>query len=160
MAYSYNKQVVKEKSKLVVAGIVAVLAVIVSMNIMGGTHAKELASGAPAPKPVVTCSDVKSLTYKGDARVGELGFGQILVNYSVSPCDPATPVRVEVSLTQNIAGATPTYIDENAALSGKIAVNGVLVNTSYIAKVTVYNVASNEVISSSQIFAAARTKPV
>jgi len=160
MKYTYNKQLVQQKSKLAIGAMMALVAVMTSMTMMGGTHAEELATGAPAPKPVVVCSDVKSLTYKGDARVGELGFGQILVNYSVSPCDTTTPVRVEVSLTQNIADATPVYLDENAALSGKFTVNGVLVNTSYIAKVTVYNAATNEIISSSQIFAAARTKPV
>jgi hypothetical protein len=157
MKYNYYQTKEEAKVGLRITSVIIALFIAAMMVITTGTtNAKELASGAPAPKPA--CSDVKSLSYKGDARVGELGFASIDINYSVSPCDKSMPVRVEVTLTQNIAGAVPVYIDSDAPLASKFTVNGILVNKSYIAKVTVYNASTGELVSSSQIFAAANRK--
>jgi hypothetical protein len=160
MKYIHNKGViVTQKSKTIAhAAVTAMAAVLFAMSAIGLTSAKEITSGGGAGVGTTVCNPVKSLSYKGDARVGELGFASIDINYSVSPCDKTVPVRVVVSLTQNVAGAEPVYLDENAPLSGKFTVNGVLVGKSYIAKVQVYNAQSGELLKSSQIFAAAVRK--
>ncbi len=161
MKYIHNKGVITiNKSRTFAqAAVTAVAAVLFALSAIGLTSAKEITSGGgTATGGGTVCSPVKSLSYKGDARVGELGFASIDINYSVSPCDKTVPVRVVVSLTQNIAGAEPTYLDMNAPLSGNITVNGVLVGKSYIAKVQVLNAQTGAVLGSSQIFAAAVRK--
>ena len=161
MKYIHNKGLITTNSSRTFAHAVmtAVAAVLFALSAIGLTSAKEITSGGgTGVGGTATCSPVKSLSYKGDARVGELGFASIDINYSVSPCDKTVPVRVIVSLTQNIAGAEPTYLDVDAPLSGKITVNGVLVGKSYLAKVQVLNAQTGEVLGSSQIFAAAVRK--
>ena len=161
MKYIHNKGLklstkARTIRKSVVAGFAALL---MTASVAGIVSAKEITSGGnPVGGGTAACSPVKSLSYKGDARVGETGFASIDINYSVVACDKNIPVRVEVMLTQNIAGAQPTYVDSDAVLSNKVTVFGVLVGKSYTAKVTVYNRSTNVVIGSSQIFAAAVRK--
>lgn len=146
------------KSHLKTMLLSAVLA-IATFTGTGITMAKEITSGGnPAGGSTAVCSPVKSLSYKGDARVGETGLASIDINYSVSSCDKTVPVRVEVTLIQNIAGAEPLYVNDDALTSDRITVFGVQVGKSYIARVRVFNRNSGELIGSSQIFAAAVRK--
>ncbi len=87
-----------------------------------------------------------------------LVFASIDINYGVKSCDASVPVRVELSLTENTLTGGTFYLDENAAQKGKISIGGVKVNTSYIAKVKVFNASTNELIETKQIFAAAVRK--
>ena len=119
--------------------------------------AKEVTSGG-TPVPA-TCNPVKSLSYRGDARVGETGLSSIDVSYSVSPCDKTIPVRVGVAVIESIPN-TVVYENQDALMSDKFTVFGVKVRTSYKVVVTVYNALTNEVLSSSTIFAAAIPKGV
>lgn len=124
----------------------------------GVASAKEVTSG-PTGTATTTCSPVSSLTYKGDARVGETGVSSITVSYGVKPCDK-NPVIVDVRLYLSADPTAVAYDDPAAALDGKITVTGVKVNTSYTAKVSVYDAATGTLVGSKQIFAAAKTKPV
>lgn len=161
MKYTYNKAVKSTslktftKEKLLIVTSILMFA----LSLSGFSSAKEITSGGnPTTGGTVVCSNVKSLSYKGDARVGETGLASIDINYSVSPCDKTRPVRVEVILVQNVTDATPLYQNDNALMSDKITVFGVLVGKSYLAKVNVYDANSGAFIEARQIFAAAVRK--
>jgi hypothetical protein len=131
----------------------------VSFGFIGASSAKEITSGgAPAGGNVAVCSPVKSLSYRGDARVGETGLAAIDINYSVAPCDK-NPVRVSVVMFESANGAV-FYDNQDAALSGKFTLFGVKVRTSYQVVVTVYDAQSNAVVGTQRIFAAAIPKGV
>lgn len=125
----------------------------------GAASAKEVTSGPTGTAATTTCSPVSSLTYRGDARVGETGVSSITISYGVKPCDK-NPVIVDVRLYLSADPTAVAYDNPAAALDGKITVGGVKVNTSYTAKVSVYDAATGTLVGSQQIFAAAKTKPV
>lgn len=124
----------------------------------GTASAKEVGSGGTGTV-TTTCNPVTSLSYKGDATTGETGQASITVSYGVKPCDKL-PVVVEARLYLTANPAVVPYLDANAPLSGKVTVFGVTANTSYTAKITVRDAATGTVVGSSQIFAAAKYKPV
>ncbi|HMT18775.1 MAG TPA: hypothetical protein PKD20_03585 [Candidatus Saccharibacteria bacterium] len=160
MKYQFNKKTASKDSRSILKTVVlsAVFGVM-TFGATGLTMAKEITSGGnPTGGGTTICSPVKSLSYKGDARVGETGLASIDINYGVTPCDKTIPVRVEVSLTPNTVGAEAFYVDSDALLSNRVTVFGVTANKSYLAKVTVYNRNTGEVLGSSQIFAAAVRK--
>jgi hypothetical protein len=116
--------------------------------------AKEVGSGGT---PVSTvCNPVNKLSYRGDARVGELGFASIDISYGVKSCD-GSAVTVKVELIESATNAV-FYTYENAPLSAKVTVTGVKQNTSYKALVTVYDATTGAVVGSKWIYAAAVRK--
>ncbi len=129
-------------------------------SVAGSASAKELASGGGTGAAVTTCDPVTSLTYKGDARAGETGLASIAVSYGVKPCNKNQAVTVDAKLYLSADPAAVAYDDPAAALSGKFAVYGVKANTSYIAKITVTDVATGVVVGSKSIYAAAIYKGV
>lgn len=141
--------------------IAAVLFAATTLGFSGVSSARnggaEVVGGGGAPAAV--CAPVKSLTYRGDARVGETGLSSIDVNYSTAPCDKTIPTRVEVVMFQSSTGEI-VYSDTDALASGKFTVFGVKVRTSYQVKVSVVNATTGEVTGSQTIFAAAIPKGV
>ncbi len=133
-----------------------IIAVVAFLGATQFASAKEVASGGT---PVsTTCNPVSSISYKGDARVGELGFASIDMKYSVKPCD-SNAVTVKVELIESSNG-TVVYSNSAAPLSSTITVNGVKVNTSYTIVVSVYDASTGNLVGTSKAFAAAKTKPV
>lgn len=99
----------------------------------GSVVAKEITSGGGGGGGgAVVCSAVKSLTAKGDARVGETGLASIDLNWSVKPCNPGQAVRVVATIT-NRTSKEVVYLDVDAALSSKVTV--------FVASRQVYNCA-------------------
>jgi hypothetical protein len=127
---------------------------------VGTASAKEVTSGGTPVPTTTTCNPVTSLSYKGDATTSDTGAASIQVSYGVKPCDKAQVVTVDTQLFRNGSPAEVHYDDTDAPLSGRFTVFGVTANTSYIAKVTVYDAATGAVLGSKQIFAAAVYKGV
>ena len=124
------------------------------------SFAKEVTSGGtPAGTGTVACDPVSSLTYRGDARVGETGLASIKVSYSVKPCDKNQSVRVGVEVYENATGIR-IYDNPDSLFSNTFEVFGVKVRTSYIVKVTVYDSVTGAVVGTKSIFAAAIPKGV
>ncbi|MEY2665813.1 MAG: hypothetical protein RLZZ480_918 [Candidatus Parcubacteria bacterium] len=121
--------------------------------------AKEITSGGGGGGVTTTCNPVSSLTYKGDARVGETGLAGIKVSYTVKPCIKNQAVRVGVEVYESATGLR-IYEDTDALLSNTFDVFGVKVRTSYTVKVTVYDRLTGEVVGTRSIFAAAIPKGV
>ena len=115
----------------------AVLAagVIVLSAAAATASAKEIGSGGGGGGGTATCNPVSSLTVKADPRVGELGFANIAVSYSVKPCVNGQIVTVANTVSEYAAPSVVVYSDPAAPLNGKFAVNGVRVRTTY--KVTI-----------------------
>lgn len=126
----------------------------------GAASAKEVTSGG-TPTPVPTaCNPVTSLTYKGDATTADTGAASIQLSYGVKPCTNGQAVRLDVQLYRNAPGGEVVYDNPNAALSGKVMIFGITANTSYIAKVTVFDATTGANVGSQQIYAAAVFKRV
>ena len=140
------------------AAVVTATAGLVLATAVGTASAKEVTSGG-TPVPT-TCNPVSSLSYKGDATTSDTGAASIQVSYGVKPCVNGQVVTVDTQLYLNATHATVYYDDSAAPLSGRFTVFGVTANTSYIAKVTVYDAATGAVLGSKQIFAAAVYKGV
>lgn len=141
--------------------IAAVIFSAVTLGFSGVSSAKnggpEVAGGGGATAAV--CTPVKSLSYRGDARVGETGLSSIDVSYSTAPCDKSVLTRVEVVMFESATGEV-VYSDTDALSSNKFTVFGVKVRTSYQVKVSVVNAVTGEVTGSQTIFAAAIPKGV
>ncbi len=123
----------------------------------GTASAKTVAGNAGSV--VTTCDPVTGLSYKGDYPAGESGQAVITVTYSVKACDKAA-VIVDTRLYRTVDPSAIAYDNAAAPLSGKFAVSGVVPNTSYIAKVSVYNAATGTLMGSKSIYAAANYKGV
>ena len=138
---------------------VAVLGAGILLGATAGTaSAKEIGSGGT---PVsATCNPVSSMSYRGDARVGETGTASITVDYGVKPCAKGQVVTVETQLYKTATPDALAYDDTAAPLSGRYAVTGVTANTSYTAKVIVRDASTGAVVGTRQIFAAAIYKGV
>lgn len=124
----------------------------------GMASAKEIGSGGGGGGGGGTCNPVTRLGYKGDATTSDTAVGSIAIDYAVKPCTKGQVVTVDVKLYENANPAAVAYDNPDSPLSGKPTVFGVKVNTSYIAKVTVYDAGTGAVAGSSQIFAAAVRK--
>jgi hypothetical protein len=141
------------------AAVITAAAGLVLASAVGTASAKEVTSGG-TPVPTGPCNPVSSLTYKGDATTSDTGAASIQISYGVKPCDKSQVVTVDTQLFRNGNPAEVHYDDTAAPLSGRFTVFGVTANTSYIAKVTVYDAATGAVLGSKQIFAAAVYKGV
>lgn len=139
--------------------IAAVIFAAVTLGFNGVSSARNGGAEVETNPAVAVCSPVKSLSYKGDARVGETGLAAIDVSYSTAPCDKTVLTRVEVVMFQSATGEV-VYSDTDALASNKFTVFGVKVRTSYQVKVSVVNTATGEVTGSQTIFAAAIPKGV
>lgn len=133
---------------------------LLAASMAGPALAKEVdsGSGAGTGATTTTCNPVNSLTYKGDYRAGETGLSSIMVSYDVRPCDKTRPVVIDARLYLSADSTAVAYDDPAAPLSGKFTVYGVKANTSYIAKITVTDVATGAVVGTRQIYAAAVRK--
>ena len=138
----------------------SILAVVFSALLLMAVpaFAKEITSGGGGGT-TTTCNPVSSLTYKGDARVGETGLAGIKVSYTVKPCLKDQVVRVGVEVYESATGVR-IYEDTDALLSNTFDVFGVKVRTSYTVKVTVYDQLTGGVVGTRSIFAAAIPKGV
>jgi len=121
--------------------------------------AKEITSGGGGVGGTTTCNPVSSLTAKGDPRVGETGLSSIDVSYSVKPCINGQMVRVQTDVYESLTGAS-AYLNTDSPLNGKFTVFGIKVRTSYTVRVTVTDTATNAVVGTQTIFAAAIPKGV
>jgi len=137
---------------------VAATAALIILAGATGVSAKEITSGG-TPAGTTACAPVSSLSYRGDARVGETGLASIDVSYSTKQCDKTVTQRVAVQMFENATGDV-VYDNADAAASSKFTVFGVKVRTSYIVRVSVYNAATGALIGSQTIFAAAIPKGV
>ena len=140
----------------------AVLAIVGAAMLATAIPAGALAKGVTVGSGTTatgTCNPVTSLTYKGDPRVAETGVASIAISYKVKPCQAGQTVRVEVQLYEAAKPAPVFFANANAPLSGKLTVTGMKVNTSYVAKVLVHDVATGNVVGTFSIPAAAKTKP-
>lgn len=127
----------------------------------GVASAKEIGSGTGGGGGgTTTCNPVSSLGYRGDATTSDTGAASIQINWSVKPCTNGQAVIVDVQLYRNNADATVYDDNPDSPLSGKATVFGVTANTSYIAKVTVFDAVTGANVGSKQIFAAAVYKGV
>lgn len=126
----------------------------------GVASAKEIGSGGGGGGGggSTTCNPVTRLGYKGDATTSDTAVGSIAIDYAVKPCTNGQAVTVDVRLYESANPTAIAYDNPASPLSGKPTVSGVKVNTSYIAKVTVYDASTGAVAGSSQIFAAAVRK--
>ncbi len=136
----------------------AVLGAGLLVGAFAGTASAKTVTGN-AGSVTTTCDPVTGLSYKGDFPAGETGQAVITVTYSVKACDKA-PVVVDTRLYLTAAPSAVAYDNAAAPLSGKFAVAGVQPNTSYIAKVSVYNAATGTLVGSKSIYAAAKYKGV
>lgn len=119
--------------------------------------AKEITSGGTIGG-VTTCSPIKGVTAKGDARVGELGIASVQMGWSVAPCDKAQAVRVVASITE-WQSKTVLYTDIDAGLSGKLVL-AVAPRFSYACTVSVYDAATGVLLDTSTVFASTTPKGV
>ena len=113
----------------------------------------------PVVTPPKVCNPVTALSYKGDTSTADSNTATITVTYAVKACDK-NPIRVDTRLFLTAAPSPVAYENTDSALSGKFTATGVRANTSYQAKVTVYDAASGTVVGSQTIFAAAIYKGV
>jgi hypothetical protein len=146
----------QERTIARVAGALFIIAALIAPSF---SFAKEITSGGTVGVGTVACDPVSSLTYKGDARVGETGLASIKVSYSVKPCDKTQAVRVGVEVYENATGVR-VYDNQNALFSNTFDVFGIKVRTSYIVKVTLYDAVTGSVVGTKSIFAAAIPKGV
>lgn len=105
------------------------------------------------------CDTTKSFTYRGDATTGDINFAtSITTSYSINVCDKAVDHRVEVTIYNSATGEV-AFIDADMPLATSFTITGVLKDTSYTAKATVYDRATDAVLGVSKIFVAAKTNP-
>lgn len=105
------------------------------------------------------CDTAKSFTYRGDATTGDINFAtSITTSYSIKLCDKRADTRVEVTIYNSATGEV-AFLDTDMPLSNSFTITGVLKDTSYTAKATVYNRATDAVLGVSKIFVAAKTNP-
>ena len=133
-------------------------AAILAAAVPAAVFAKEITSGGTTAS--TACQPVTSLTYKGDARVGETGLASIAISYGVKPCTNGQAVTVAVEVYEYANPAAVAYADNKAPQSGKFTVFGVKVRTSYVAKVSVFDASTGNLVGSMSIFAAAVPKGV
>ena len=127
------------------------MAVVAGLLIGAATMAtaKEVTSGGGTG--IVACSPVKALTAKGDARAGETGVATVQVGWSVTPCDKAQSVRVEVLVSDSVTKEA-WFTNPEAGLDGKITV-AVPARRGYACKVTVYDAATGDLVGSQTVYA-------
>lgn len=123
----------------------------------GTASAKEIGSGG-GTTTTTACSPVTSLSYKGDATTSDTGAATVQVSYGVKSCTKA-PVTASLTIFQSAVPSNVVYADPNAPLSGKVTV-GVIANTSYQARVDVFDAATGTKVGSQTIFVAAVRKGV
>lgn len=124
----------------------------------GPASAKEITSGGGGGGGTTVCNPVSSLSYKGDARVGETGLASIDVSYSVKPCVSGQAVTVRTVVAESANPAAVVWDDPAAPPSGRFTVFGVRVNYSYTATVFVYDAATGALAGQRSIFVAAVRK--
>lgn len=135
--------------------------VVVAMGLMVGvagvTTAKELASGG-GTVTTTACTPVKSISAKGDARVGETGLASVQFGWSVAPCDKTRPVFVVASIT-DWQSKQVYYTDIDAGLDGKVVV-AVAAGRSYACTVAVYDAATGVLLGTQTAYASTASKGV
>jgi hypothetical protein len=144
--------------RTVVAGLA--LAAALPLSAATTASAKESAgtfSSAPLPPPPA-CQAVQSLKASGDARVGDLNFASIQVDYSVKPCDSKQVVAVETLMWENFDPSNVVWDDPAAPTSGRFTVTGVKRNTNYRVTVVVRDAANGVEVSRLSILASADTR--
>ena len=139
------------------AAVVSLAAGLALTAAVGTASAKEVTSGGTPATPAGACNPVSSLSYKGDATTSDTGVGTVRVSYGVKSCDgAAVTARLAVVLSANLSVSA---YDDAVPLSGKVTAV-VTRNTSYIAKVDVFDAASGALVGSRQIYVAAVYKGV
>ncbi|MFN8020114.1 MAG: hypothetical protein U0Q03_01190 [Acidimicrobiales bacterium] len=128
--------------------------------VAGSASAKEVGSGGGGGGTTATCNPVTSLTYKGDARVGETGLASIDVSYGVKPCDSAQSVVVTTKVAQLTNPANVVWDDPAAPQNGRFTVFGTTTRTSYLVTVSVYDASTGVLAGTRSITAAAIPKGV
>ena len=139
-------------------GLAAALALILLGSVSTVAGAKEVGSGSGATTTTV-CNPVSSLSYRGDARVGETGLASIDVDYVVKSCTKAA-VTASVTVRELLVPSNVVWDQANAPLSGRFTVFGVKVRTSYLVRVDVLDAATGTLVGTRSITAAAIPKGV
>jgi hypothetical protein len=134
----------------------ALLGATVLIGAFAGTaSAKEIGSGGGTTTSTA-CSPVTSLSYKGDTTTSDSAAATVKVSYGAKSCTKA-PVTASLTIFQSAVPSNVIYADPNAPLNGKITV-GVLANTSYQARVDVFDAATGTKVGSQTIYVAAVRK--
>lgn len=142
------------------AALLAVAGTLALVSMAGVASAKgDAGSGGGGTGVPAACNPVSSLTYKGDATTAETGLATVQVSYSVKPCATGQAVTVDTEVALSADRTSLAYQATDAPLSGRFTAT-VVANTSYVATVTVRDVATGDPVASSSIFVAARSKRV
>ncbi len=139
-------------------GLLFALALLVLGAFSPAAGAKEIGSGG-GTVTTTACNPVSSLSYRGDARVGETGLASIDVDYVVKSCTKAA-VTASVTMYEYLAPANVVWDQANAPLSGRFTVFGVKTRTSYLVRVDVFDAATGTKVGTRSITAAAIPKGV
>ena len=131
---------------------------VLAAAVPAAVFAKEITSGGTTTS--TACQPVTSLSYKGDARVGETGLASITISYATKPCANGQRIVTSVKMYETANPASIAYENPDAASSGKITVAGVKVRTSYIVTVSVTDANTGLLVGSLSIYAAAVPKGV